>query len=91
MIRRLACGGKIYVPRAKYSLIRSFCVVPVSLSTGVPRSRARATYNASNHMAVPLIVIEVFISSMGIWSNNNSKSSRLLIGTPTLPTSGRAT
>ena len=31
MIRRLCSGGKMYVPRARYSLIRSFCVVPVQL------------------------------------------------------------
>lgn len=41
-------------------------------------------------MAVPLMVIEVFIFSMGIWSNRRWKSSRLVMGTPTLPTSGRA-
>ena len=39
---------------------------------------------------MPLIVIEVFICSMGISSNSTCMSSRELIGTPTLPISGRA-
>jgi hypothetical protein len=65
-------------------------VVPVSLEMSTPRSRATAMYMARSHIAVPLIVIEVFISSMGISSNSTCMSSTLLIGTPTLPTSGRA-
>jgi hypothetical protein len=39
---------------------------------------------------VPLIVIDVFIRSSGMPSNSTWKSSSELIGTPTLPTSGRA-
>src|SRR6266511_6234537 len=41
-------------------------------------------------MAVALIVIEVFISASGIWSNSARMSPRCWIGTPTLPTSPRA-
>jgi len=37
-----------------------------------------------------LIVIDVFICSIGIWSNKACRSSSDAIGTPTLPTSGRA-
>ena len=33
------------------------------------------------------MVMEVLTLSMGIWSNRVSMSSRLQIGTPTLPTS----
>ena len=80
----------MYVPRARYSLMMSFCVVPVSSLGSTPRSRARATYSANSHIAVPLIVIEVFIFSMGMPSNRTWKSSSELMGTPTLPTSGRA-
>ena len=49
------------VPRDKYSLRMSFCVVPRSSFAGVPCSAALATYNASNHAAVALMVIDVFI------------------------------
>ncbi len=70
--------------------MRSFWVVPASFLTSTPRSRARATYSDSSHMAVPLIVIDVFIFSSGISSKRTWKSSSELIGTPTLPTSGRA-
>ncbi len=90
MRRMDASGGKMYVPRARYSLIRSFCVVPCSFDSSSPRSRASATYSASSHMAVPLMVIDVFIFSSGMPSKRTWKSSRELIGTPTLPTSGRA-
>ena len=65
-------------------------MVPVSSAMSTPRSRANATYSASSHIAVPLIVIDVFICSMGISSNSTCMSSRELIGTPTLPISGRA-
>ena len=39
----------------------SFCVVPRSSAEEVPCSSALATYSASNHAAVALIVIDVFI------------------------------
>ena len=68
----------------------SFCVVPRRPASGTPRSRASATYSASSHIAVPLIVIDVFICSIGMPSNSACMSSSDAIGTPTLPTSGRA-
>ena len=43
MRRKLASGGKMYVPRARYSFTMSFCVVPVSSFSSTPRSRARPT------------------------------------------------
>ena len=36
-------GGKMYVPRDRYSLTMSFCVVPRSASVGTPISWAWAT------------------------------------------------
>ena len=80
----------MYVPRARYSLTMSFCVVPRNAVASTPCSAALATYRASSHAAGALIVIEVFICSMGMPSNSTCMSSRELIGTPTLPTSGRA-
>src|SRR5215218_7976396 len=59
--RRDGSGGKMYVPRERYSLTMSFCVVPRRAIDGVPCSSALATYNASSHAAVALIVIDVFI------------------------------
>jgi len=44
----------------------------------------------NNHMAVALMVIEVFIVSSGISSNSVRISPRWGTGTPTLPTSPRA-
>ena len=41
-------------------------------------------------MAVALMVIEVFISASGMPSNSARMSPRWLTGTPTLPTSPRA-
>ena len=77
-------------PAARYSdevVLRGALQFPTR-----PR-RARgpaATYSASSHMAMPLMVIDVFIFSSGMPSKSTWKSSRELIGTPTLPTSGRA-
>jgi hypothetical protein len=36
-------GGKMYVPRARYSFTMSFWVVPRRPASGTPRSRATAT------------------------------------------------
>ena len=68
----------------------SFCVVPRSSAGPTPCSSALATYNASNHAAVALIVIDVFICAGGMPSSRVRMSPRWLIGTPTLPTSPRA-
>ncbi len=78
----------MYVPRARYSLTMSFWVVPCSAERGTPCSSASATYSASSHIAVALIVIDVFIRSSGMPSNSTRMSSSELTGTPTLPTSG---
>ena len=52
-----------------------------------PGASAAATYSASSHAAVALMVIEVFIFASGIWSKSASMSAMWQIGTPTLPTS----
>ena len=65
----------------------SFCVVPDSDARATPCSSARATYIASSHIAVALIVIDVFISPRGMPSNSVRISPRCGTGTPTLPTS----
>ena len=41
--RRLGSMGKMYVPRAMYSLRMSFWMVPESLARGMPCSSATAT------------------------------------------------
>ncbi len=68
----------------------SFWVVPASSAGSAPCSSATTWYNASSHIAVALIVIDVFIRASGIPSNNRRMSPRCAIGTPTLPTSPRA-
>ena len=54
-------GGKMYVPRATYSLSTSFWIVPRSAERGTPCSSATATYMASSTAAGALIVIDVEI------------------------------
>ena len=88
--RRDGSGGKMYVPRDRYSLTMSFCVVPRSSVDGVPCSSALATYSASSHAAVALIVIDVFICPGGMPSSSVRMWPRWTTGTPTLPTSPRA-
>ena len=88
--RRLGAGGNTYVPRDRYSLTMSFCVVPASVERGAPCSSATATYSASSHMAGALIVIEVLASASGMPSNSVRMSPMWLTGTPTRPTSPRA-
>src|SRR6476661_129096 len=63
--RRLGAGGNTYVPRERYSLTMSFCVVPVSVLRGAPCSSATATYSASSHIAGALIVIGVVAGLRG--------------------------
>ena len=55
-----------------------------------PARSASAMYMPSSHIAVALIVIDVFISSSGMPSNSVRISPRCGTGTPTLPTSPRA-
>ena len=54
------------VPRDRYSLMMSFCVVPASAVGSTPVRSALAMYRPSSQAAVALIVIEVFISPMGM-------------------------
>ena len=68
----------------------SFWVVPDSAAGSMPFSSATATYIASRYIAVALIVIDVFIRSSGMPSSSLCMSPMWLIGTPTLPTSPRA-
>jgi hypothetical protein len=65
----------------------SFCVVPRSAVDSTPWSSAFATYNASSHAAVALMVIDVFISPWGMPSSSVRMWPRCATGTPTLPTS----
>ena len=79
------------MPRAKNSLMMSFWVVPWSLLLlRTPWSSAATMYSANSQAAVALIVIEVFISPSGIPSIKAAMSPRWTTGTPTLPTSPRA-
>ena len=74
----------------------SFCVVPASWAATSSGDRsgfcssAATWYIASSHMAVALIVIEVFISASGMSLKSLRISPRCGTGTPTLPTSPRA-
>ena len=83
-------GGNAYVPRAAYSLRMSFWIVPDSFAHGVPRPFATARRSERRIDAVALIVIEIDTASSGIPSSSVSMSSSDAIGTPTLPTSPRA-
>ena len=66
---------------------RSSLVEPVETSFC---SSATTWYIASSHIAVALMVIEVFIPVSGMSSNSLRISPRCGTGTPTLPTSPRA-
>jgi hypothetical protein len=68
----------------------SFWVVPWSADWSIPFSSATTMYRARSHAAVALIVIDVFISSSGMPSKSACMSPLWAIGTPTLPTSPRA-
>ena len=73
----------------------SFCVVPASWRGDLVGSQsgfcssATTWYIASSHIAVALMVIEVFISVSGMSSKSLRISPRCGTGTPTLPTSPR--
>src|SRR6476469_7407787 len=88
--RRLGPGGKMYVPRDRYSLTMSFWVVPRSSRESTPWSAALATYRPSIHAAGALMVIDVFISPWGMPSSRVRMWPRWATGTPTFPTSPRA-
>ena len=53
-------------------------------------SCATTWYSASSHIAVALMVIEVFMPARGMSANSARMSPTWEIGTPTLPTSPRA-
>ena len=90
MSRLLGSGGKMYVPRDRYSFTMSFWVVPRRAAGGVPCSSALATYSASSQAAVALMVIDVFMVPGGMASSSVRMWPRCATGTPTLPTSPRA-
>ena len=90
MMRREAKGGKMKVPRDKYSFSTSFCVVPRSSALLTFCSSALATYSARSQAAVELMVIEVFIVAGGMLRISVRMWPRCATGTPTLPTSPRA-
>jgi hypothetical protein len=83
-------GGKMYVPRDRYSLMMSFWVVPCSALKGAPCSSATVTYRAKSHIAVALIVIDVLAAARSMPSNSSRASARWATGTPTRPTSPAA-
>ena len=87
--RNDGAGPNTYVPRDRYSLMMSFWVVPDSCAGSTPCSSAATWYIASSHIAVALMVIDVFISSSGMSWNRRRMAPRCGIGTPTLPTSPR--
>ena len=80
-------GGKMYVPRAAYSLRMSFWIVPPSVSAAMPLRSAASSYSSRSTDAGALIVIEVVTSSCGMPRMSSSMSSRESMATPTLPTS----
>jgi hypothetical protein len=64
-------GGKTWVPRDRYSLMMSFCVVPGELrDCREPVLSATGLVERESHIAVALIVIDVFISSSGMPSKS---------------------
>ena len=80
----------MYVPRAMYSLRMSFCTVPRSWVESTPWRLPTAMYIASSTAAGALMVMLVETLSSGMPSNSRSMSRRLLMLTPTLPTSPSA-
>ena len=85
-----ARAGRCRSRGCRYSLTMSFCVVPDSSAGSTPWSCAWATYSASNHAAVALIVMDVFMFSTGMPSRSSVMWPRWATGTPTLPTSPAA-
>ena len=91
VMRRIdGLGGKIYVPRAMYSLRMSFWIVPESAFIGTPCFSATAMYIERSTDAGALIVIEVETLSRGMPPKRISASARLSTATPTLPHSPTA-
>src|SRR6266404_2753887 len=89
-MRTAGSGGQIHSFCAMNSLSMSFCMVPPIRSHVTPCLSAMARYMASATDAVQLIVIEVVTSPSGMSAKSRSKSFRVEIDTPSLPTSPRA-
>ena len=87
MTRMLGRGGYTYVPRAMYSLSRSFWIVPVMAEAGTPCSSATSSYMSRSTAAVELMVMDVVTLSSGRSLSNRRMSASESIATPTLPTS----
>ena len=77
----------MYVPRATYSLSRSFWIVPPICRDDTPWPSATSSYRQSRIAAVELMVIDVVTVSSGSPWRSSSMSSSESIATPTLPTS----
>src|SRR5687768_7718998 len=73
--RREGFGGKMYVPRAMYSLRMSFWTVPDSRSPPTPDSSATSWYSSNRTAAGALMVIDVDTLSSGISANSRRMSS----------------
>ena len=90
MMRIEGCGGKMYVPRAMYSLRMSFCTVPESLRISAPCSLRDGDIQrqqdrggrVDRHRGGDLFERDAV--------EERAMSSRLPIETPTLPTSPSA-
>ena len=80
----------MYVPRAMYSLSRSFWIVPEIVDGSTPCSSATISYISSRIAAVELIVIDVVTLSSGMPCSSTRMSAIESIATPTLPTSPSA-
>ncbi len=80
----------MYVPRDRYSLTMSFCVVPRSSLLADALLLGVGDVEAEQPRAGALIVIDVFISPCGMPSRSSPMWPRWTTGTPTLPTSPRA-
>ena len=89
-MRTAGSGGQIHSFWAMNSFSMSFCIVPPTRLHDTPCFSAMARYMASATDAVQLIVIDVVTSPSGMSANSRSKSSRVEIDTPSLPTSPRA-
>src|SRR5512139_3357188 len=83
VIRRIeGWGGKMYVPRAIYSLRISFWIVPRSFLISAPWRLATAMYIASRMDAGALMVMLVETLLKGISRNRSSMSSSEEMATP---------
>src|SRR5215469_4021785 len=88
-MRTADSGGEIHSFWAMNSLSMSFCMVPPTRSHDTPCLSARVRYMASATDAVQLMVMEVVTWSSGISRKSVSKSARVEMDTPSLPTSPR--